>query len=86
MAAVVARLLSTALHGIDPLDPVTFGAVAAVLFVVAMVASYVPARRATRVDPISALRTWSKGSDTVSDPCSDIGHSSRVLHCNRTGV
>ena len=57
MAAVVARLLATALHGIDPLDPVTFGAVAAVLFVVAMVASYVPARRATRVDPISALRT-----------------------------
>jgi len=57
MAALVTRLLATALHGIDPLDPVTFGAVAAVLFVVAMVASYVPARRATRVDPISALRT-----------------------------
>ena len=57
MAAFVARLLATALHGIDPLDPVTFGAVAAVLLVVAMVASYVPARRATRVDPISALRT-----------------------------
>jgi putative ABC transport system permease protein len=57
MAAFAARLLATALHGIDPFDPVTFGAVAAVLFVVAMVASYVPARRATRVDPISALRT-----------------------------
>ena len=56
MAALAARLLATALHGIDPLDPVTFGAVAAVLFVVAMVASYVPARRATRVDPIRALR------------------------------
>jgi predicted permease len=57
MAAFVARLLATALHGIDPLDPVTFGTVAAVVFVVAMVASYVPARRATRVDPILALRT-----------------------------
>jgi ABC-type antimicrobial peptide transport system permease subunit len=57
MAAFVGRLLATALHGIDPLDPVTFGAVAAVLLVVAMLASYVPARRATRVDPILALRT-----------------------------
>jgi putative ABC transport system permease protein len=56
MAAFAARLLTTALHGIDPLDPVTFGAVAAVLLAVAMVASYVPARRATRVDPILALR------------------------------
>ena len=55
-AAMATRALASTLNGIDPLDPVTFGAVAAVLFVVAMIASYVPARRATRVDPIRALR------------------------------
>jgi putative ABC transport system permease protein len=56
MAGFATRILATALHGIDPLDPVTFAAVAAVLLVVAMLASYIPARRATRVDPIRALR------------------------------
>jgi putative ABC transport system permease protein len=56
LAVFATRLLASALHGVDPLDPMTFGAVTAMLLVVATLASYLPARRATRVDPIRALR------------------------------
>ncbi len=51
-----ARWLSTLLYGVAPHDPVTFGAVALGLGVVALVASWLPARRAAGVDPIVALR------------------------------
>jgi putative ABC transport system permease protein len=44
------------LYNVSPFDPLTFGAVATFLVLVAFVASYVPARRATRVDPVVALR------------------------------
>jgi len=50
------RLLKTFLFEVTPTDPLTFGAVALVLSSAAFVACYVPARRAARVDPISALR------------------------------
>ena len=55
-ALVVARFLSSLLFGIGTHDPVTFLAVALLLILVAVVAAYLPARRAMRVDPIVALR------------------------------
>ena len=50
------RLIASQLYEVEPTDPVTLGATAATLAVVAALASYLPARRATRVDPIAALR------------------------------
>ena len=57
LALAVAQLLRTQLFGVRPSDPVTLVVVAVVLFAVAALASYAPARRATRVDPMVALRT-----------------------------
>jgi putative ABC transport system permease protein len=55
-AVLLARLMTDLLFGIEPFDIPTFVAVAAGLALVALLASYVPGRRATRVDPVVALR------------------------------
>jgi ABC-type antimicrobial peptide transport system permease subunit len=52
----VARVLEGLLYGIEPTDPVTYAVIAATLTLVALLASAVPARRATQSDPASVLR------------------------------
>ena len=56
LAFGVTRLMSSFLFGVQPADPLTFAAVCALLLAVAFLACYIPARRATRVDPLTALR------------------------------
>ena len=55
-SAGLTRLLAGMLYHVRPLDPVVLGAVSLLLAAVALVASYLPARRATKIDPIAALR------------------------------
>jgi len=55
-ALFLSRTMTKMLFSVQPTDPVTFGSVALVLVGVALLACYVPARRATRVDPMTALR------------------------------
>jgi putative ABC transport system permease protein len=55
-AIALSRALSSELHGISPLDPMTYGGVVFVVAAVTLVACYVPARRAMRVDPMVAMR------------------------------
>jgi predicted permease len=56
VSMVVTRVMSTFLFGVGPMDPVTYAAVSGALVTVALIGTYLPARRATRVDPLVALR------------------------------
>jgi predicted permease len=55
-AAAATRLLASFLYGVRPLDPTAFALAAAILVIVALIAAWLPAWRATRVDPLRALR------------------------------
>ena len=56
-AAAASRTLSSLLYAVSASDPATFAAIAALIGAVTLAASYVPARRAARVDPVDALRS-----------------------------
>jgi len=56
-ALALSRWLSQLVFGVEPTDPVTFVLVAGLVLAIAALACYVPARRATRIDPLAALRT-----------------------------
>jgi ABC-type antimicrobial peptide transport system permease subunit len=56
LAAAVTRFIQAALYKVSSTDPATFAVAAVVLFGVAMLAAWAPARRAAKVDPIEALR------------------------------
>jgi len=56
LAAGASQVLSTLLFGISPLDPVVFSAASALFFLTGLAACFMPARRATNIDPLRALR------------------------------
>jgi ABC-type antimicrobial peptide transport system permease subunit len=56
-ALLVTRLMTSVVYGVRVTDPMTYAGVAALLTAVALLASYIPARRATRIDPLTAMRT-----------------------------
>jgi putative ABC transport system permease protein len=65
-AASLTRLMSSLLFGIAPMDPLTYAAVPVVLLAAALLASYLPARRAAAVDPVETLKAESgKGMCTI---------------------
>jgi predicted permease len=55
-AVGASQVLRSSLYGLSPLDPIAYGAVVVLLATAALIASYLPARRATRIDPVLALR------------------------------
>jgi ABC-type antimicrobial peptide transport system permease subunit len=57
IALAMTRFLSSMLFGVTAADPITFAAISLLLAVVSLMASFLPARRAMRVDPIIALRS-----------------------------
>jgi ABC-type antimicrobial peptide transport system permease subunit len=56
-AAYLSRFVQALLFGVTPRDPATYAAIAGLFVAVAAIACYLPARRATQIDPVVALRT-----------------------------
>jgi ABC-type antimicrobial peptide transport system permease subunit len=55
-ALAMRRGIAALLYGVSPADPLTLAGTAALLLAVALIACYMPARRATKIDPLTALR------------------------------
>ena len=55
-AFLFTRLIRSLLFGVEATDPITFGAISLLLFLIALLGSYIPAQRATRIDPAASLR------------------------------
>jgi ABC-type antimicrobial peptide transport system permease subunit len=55
-ALLVTRFMQSLLFGVEPTDPLTFAAITTLLALMALAATYVPARRAARIDPLISLR------------------------------
>jgi len=55
-ALALTRVMSDLLFSVSPTDPATFATITVILALIALAASYVPARRAARVNPVTALR------------------------------
>jgi ABC-type antimicrobial peptide transport system permease subunit len=55
-AFFLARLIRSQLFGVDSTDPITFASISALLLLIALLASYIPAQRAARIDPMASLR------------------------------
>jgi putative ABC transport system permease protein len=56
LAGVIGRLARDLLSGVSPMDPLTYLSASLLLALVALAACYIPARRATKIDPMAALR------------------------------
>jgi putative ABC transport system permease protein len=56
-AFLLTRLIRSLLFGVQATDPITFAAISLLLFLIALLASYIPARRAARIDPMISLRS-----------------------------
>ena len=56
LAAALTHVMTAFLFGVDPIDPATYAVVSVILTATALLAAYLPARRASRVNPIIALR------------------------------
>lgn len=56
VAAIATRALGSLLYGVDPYDAVTFAGTVGLMVVIGLLATYLPARRASKVDPIESLR------------------------------
>jgi putative ABC transport system permease protein len=57
-ALALTRVMQSLLFHVNATDPATFAGIALLFLLVALAASYIPARRATRIDPMAALRVW----------------------------
>lgn len=55
-ALMTGRILAGLIHGVSPADPLSLGGAVVLLFAAATLAAWIPARRATRVDPVQAIR------------------------------